>query len=76
MEKKLYCGGTILTMDPSQRGDALLVEDGRIRGIGPEAELKGQAAGAEEIRGCFSQVTDVSCVTFQEAEEAFDVALR
>lgn len=50
MEKKLYCGGTILTMDPSQRGDALLVEDGRIRGIGPEAELKGQAAGAEEIR--------------------------
>lgn len=40
-------------------------------------EMEGtRGAGAEEIRRCFSQVTDVSCVTFQEAEEAFDVALR
>lgn len=40
-------------------------------------EMEGaRGAGAEEIRRCFSQVTDVPCVTFQEAEEAFDVALR
>ena len=40
-------------------------------------EMEGtRGAGAEKIRRCFSQVTDVSCVTLQEAEEAFDVALR
>lgn len=40
-------------------------------------EMEGtRGAGAEEIRRCFSQVTDVPCVTFQEAKEAFDVALR
>lgn len=49
MEKKLYFGGTVLTMEEPLFCEALLTEDGRILAVGTEEEVRRQAAGAEEI---------------------------
>lgn len=47
MNKKLYYGGSILTMDPvNPTAQALLIEDGRIIAAGTMEELSNQAADA------------------------------
>lgn len=52
MGKKLYFGGTILTMDKSRRkAEAMLTEDGRILAVGNLQELKGTAAEPVDLRG-------------------------
>ena len=50
MEKTLYFGGPILTMDKATpRVEALLVGDGRIMGAGSLKELESHAEGAERV---------------------------
>ena len=47
--KHLYFGGDILTMEHEGCQQALLAEDGKILGAGPEAEIRKMADGAREI---------------------------
>ncbi len=49
MEKKLYFGGAILTMENEEPAGALLTENGRIQAVGEEEEVRRLASGAEEI---------------------------
>ena len=47
--KHLYFGGDILTMEHEGCQQALLAEDGKILGAGPEAEIRKMADGAREV---------------------------
>ena len=43
MAKRMYYGGTVLTMEDILYAQALLVEDGVIRAVGSEAEVRAAA---------------------------------
>ena len=43
MAKRMYYGGTVLTMEDILYAQALLVEDGVIRAVGSEAEVRAEA---------------------------------
>ena len=45
--KMIFYGGTILTMENHLYAHAVLIEDGRIRAVGTEAELRSLAPDAE-----------------------------
>ena len=47
MGRKLYVGGTILTMAEDGFAEALLTEDGRILAVGAETQVRGLAGGGE-----------------------------
>ena len=47
--KTLFYGGTILTMEEPLYAEALLVEDGVIRAVGTEKELRAMAQDCEEV---------------------------
>lgn len=49
MHTSLFFGGTILTMEETVRGDAVLVKDGMIAAVGSREELEPFARGAERI---------------------------
>ena len=49
MKKTLFYNGSIVTMDESIHGDALLTEDGRILAVGSEAELRARAGECETV---------------------------
>lgn len=49
MSRILYTGGTIRTMTGEGTAEALLTEDGLIRAVGREEEVRRQAEGAREV---------------------------
>lgn len=81
MEEKLFFyGGTVLTMDEGQSGDAVLVENGRIRAVGRREHLEPAARGAKEINlegktlmpafiDSHSHFTQIACSFFQVSLE-------
>lgn len=52
MDRKLYFGGTILTMDPAiPKAEAVLTENGKIRMVGRYQDLKAYAAEPVDLQG-------------------------